>query len=138
MKHLVKAMPVHKQYLLSAKKLLRQLKSDSAEVNPAWKVLDARKLAREAMNDQQSSSVPQPQCALLSTPVACRVLPHRRRHHLVLADTTNGALKDLGCMKIMGNVSTQPSVAPFLSELEHTCADIKDVNLSFNKLVVSA
>eukprot|EP00961_Rhodomonas_salina_P126267 1700810-Rhodomonas_salina.2 len=148
LKYLAKAISAHKQYL-NPKKLFKRSSSEPAETmkadienyeaKPAWKVLGARKLAREAMsNNYESPSVVETQSAVLSNRLAWRVLAHRRHHRLAISDTANGLSEDLGCMKTLRKISIEHDVAPYLAEVERTCADVEDANMSLNKLVLAA
>eukprot|EP00961_Rhodomonas_salina_P101345 1363829-Rhodomonas_salina.5 len=147
MKTLSKAISAHKQYL-NPKNLFKRTPSAVAaapsmesqteqyEVKPAWKVLGARKLAREAMSDEHESPlVAETQSAVLSNRLAWKVLAHRRNQRLALSDTTNeDRTKDLGCCTKQRKLS----VHDFLAELDRTCNEVEYLDYehaSLNTLV---
>ena len=149
MKTLAKAISAHKQYL-NPKKLFKRTPSTAAaaepkvefeqfEAKPSWKVLGARKVAREAMSgDHESPLVAETQSAVLSNRLAWKVLAHRRNQRLALSETANGSAKNLGCCsKSARKLSIQEVVAPYLAEVELACADVEHANFSLNTLVVA-
>lgn len=97
------------------------------DFKPAWKLLGARKVAREAMSDDHELPlVAETQAAVLSNRLAWKVLAHRRNQRLALSKTTNEErTKDLGCCS---KTAWKPSIQDFLAEVERSCAEVEDVS----------
>lgn len=131
---LAKAISTHKSYF-NPKKLFRRTASASAEAparpeveyeaKPAWKLLGARKLAREAMsNAHEEADMYETQAAVLSNRAAWSVLGMRHQQRLTLAKSSNeDRIADRYNMK--KRLSIKDSLEPYLDEVR----DREDVNV---------
>mmetsp|Transcript_35813 Transcript_35813/g.84189 ORF Transcript_35813/g.84189 Transcript_35813/m.84189 type:complete len:173 (+) Transcript_35813:114-632(+) len=110
-----------------------EIETEQYEVKPAWRLLGARKLAREAINDDHEPPlVAKTQSAVLSNRLAWKVLAHRRRERFALAECDKTA-DDLGCCrssssssllkKTLQNVGALHS---YLKEVEEDCSSVPD------------
>jgi len=132
---LYKAIAAHKKYL-NPKRLFRRSSAPASEhpqeiieqyqAKPAWKVLGARKILREAMSDEHEvPQVVEAQSAILSNRLAWKVLAHRRNQRLALSETRDEELvKNLGCLTVnQKRQDVHESLNSFLSEVQKCWPD---------------
>eukprot|EP00287_Rhodomonas_sp_CCMP768_P005274 CAMPEP_0196717818 /NCGR_PEP_ID=MMETSP1091-20130531/1158_1 /TAXON_ID=302021 /ORGANISM="Rhodomonas sp., Strain CCMP768" /LENGTH=143 /DNA_ID=CAMNT_0042058309 /DNA_START=11 /DNA_END=442 /DNA_ORIENTATION=+ len=123
-----KAIAVQKKYL---RMLVPQTQPNNVpetveqyDAKPAWRLLGARKLAREAINgDHEAPEHVETQQAVLSNRLAWKVLAHRRRERMALAQCDKDAT-DLGCCRSKKPI--QDNLKVYLAEVEEVCANVEE------------
>lgn len=140
---LTKTISAHASYLNPKKFCKRAASAEEEEykAKSAWKLLGARKQAREAMSNQKGApEVCEIQPAVLSNHAAWRVLGERRHQRLLLAMSTNEEhIADRQSMKkrmsITKPVTTECYIASYLADIrvcEEFNVHLEDIESSLN------